>query len=287
MKFFKNKFFIIVLSVTVFAMILTATLSIMGQTDPIKNALNTVATPFRYVGMKIKDSFSGFSRYFNTIEELDRENSELESEIERLEKELADAEAVKEENERLRDYLNVKKTFPDFELLDALIIGTGAENYITVFTLNRGSGDGVKLGMPVITQNGLVGSVCEVGYSWCRVRVLTEASASASAYVSRSGEIGLVEGDISLKGTGNCVLNYLSAEADVQEGDLVYTSGKGSVYPRGILIGRIKSVESNQYLRAKTAVVECAVELEALKYVMIVTDFKIYTEDVPSQEQSE
>lgn len=279
MKFLKNKFFIIVLSIAVFSVILTSTLGIMGIDDPIKNAFNSLALPFRSIGMKIAESFEGFSSYFSSIDDLNEENSELRAEIESLEGQLADANAVKEENKRLREYLEVKKTYPDFKMLEALIVGNEGENYMTVFTLNKGSLDGVAVGMPVIVKSGLVGSVCEVGDSWCRVRTIVEASSSAGAYVSRSGEIGVIEGDISLKETGKCKLNYLPADADISIGDVVYTSGLGSVYPRELLIGKVSAVESNDHKREKCATVECAVDFDSLKYVMIITDFGVSAEE--------
>ena len=279
MKFFKNKFFIILLAIAVFASIFTATLSVMGVTDPIKNVANVISVPFRYIGAAVKESFEGFSEYFTAIEKLDEENKRLEGEIDRLESELADANAIKEENERLREYLEIKKTYQNLEFTEALIIGTESENYMTVLTLNKGSRDGVKLGMPIIVKEGLVGSVCELGNNWCRVRTLPEASSSVGAYISRSGEIGIVEGDISLKDTKSCMLNYLSADADVEVGDMVYTSGLGSVYPRDLFIGRVISVETNEFLRTKTAKVSLEVEFEKLRYVLIITDF-----DSPAEE---
>ena len=278
MRLFKNKFFIIALSITLFLVVLFSTLSIMGQTDPVRNFLNTVATPFRFVGNKLGEAFDGFGVYFSSVKALDQRNKELESEIESLEKALADANALREENERLRGYLDLKKTYPDFQMLEGMIIGTGSENYMTVFTLNKGSGDGVKLGMPVIVPSGLVGSVCEVGYTWCKVRVLTEASSSVGAYIPSVGENGILEGDISLKGTGICMLTYLSPDADIRVGDQVYTNGQGSVYPRDIFIGVVESVEENEFLRTKSARVRCAVDFESLKYVIIITDFEIKTE---------
>ena len=274
MKIFKNKFFIIALSIAIFISILTATLSVMGQTGPIRDAVNTVTLPFRYVGLKFNEAIEGFSKYFQSIDKLNEENSSLRDEIIELESQLADMEVTKDENERLRQYIDVKKAYPDFSFTDALIVGKEAENYSTFLTLDRGSGDGIKVGMPVIVKSGLVGSVCEVGYSWCRVRVITEASSNVGAYVDRSGEIGIVSGDISLKDTGTCKLTYLAEDADVEVGDLIYTSGEGSVYPRGLLVGRVSEVGIDEYLRKKTAVVECSVNFELLRYVMIVTDFE-------------
>ena len=283
MKIFKNKIFITALSIAIFFVILVSVLSLMGQTGAVKDALGTVSMPFRYVGLKVSEAFEGFSEYFRSVDELLGENQSLRDEIERLEGEVADRDATKEENARLREYLDVKKTYPDFELMDALIVGREGDNNTTFLTLDRGSADGVEVGMPIIVSQGLVGSVCEVGKAWCRVRIVTESSAGAGAYVHRSGEIGIVGGDITLGLDNKCRLKYLHEDADVKIGDLVYTSGEGSVYPRGLLIGRISSVDKDEFLRQKTAVIETAVDFRELKYVMIITDFEI-TDTAPAGE---
>lgn len=275
MKFFKNKFFIAALSIAVFAVILTATLPAMGVTDPVRDVINTLSVPFRYVGVAIGDSIDGFKKYFSAIDELYEENSKLKDEINRLEGELADANGVREENERLKEYLGIKKLYPDFELTEALIIGSESENYMTVMTLNKGKNHGIDVGMAVIVEEGLVGSVFEVGSNWCKVRALHEASASVGACIPRSGEIGIVSGDIALKDRGECYLGYLSADADVEVDDTVYTSGIGSVYPEGLLIGKVTEVKPNDSLRTKEATVSLAVDFTDLKYVLIITDFAV------------
>lgn len=272
MKIFKNKFFIITLSIALFFTILTATLSLMGQTDPIKNSLNTLTVPFRFVGQKVSDALEGFGRYFTSLEKLHEENEGLREKINSLKGELADRDATLEENRRLREYLEMKEKYKDFELAEALIIGRESENHATFFTLNKGTNNGIEIGMAVIVKDGLVGSVCDAGTSWSRVRVLNEASASAGAYVQRSGEIGVLCGDIAYKDTGYCTLKYLPENADVEKGDLIFTSGEGSVYPSGIYVGRVIEVKSDGFSRSKTATVECAVDLESLDYVIVITD---------------
>ena len=103
MKFLKNKFFIIILSIAVFSVILTATLGAMGISDPIKNAVNSLSSPFRTIGIKIGESIEGYKLYFSSLEKLESENSALREKIEGLEDSLSDANAIKEENERLRE----------------------------------------------------------------------------------------------------------------------------------------------------------------------------------------
>ena len=275
MKIFKNKFFIITLSIAIFAVILTSTLKLMGKGDIVKDAVNIAATPFRIVARKINESVSGYSKYFDKLERLYKENQELREKIESLEKELDAERGASEENERLRAYLDIKSSHPDFTLLDALIISESGENFITFLTLNRGSGDGVKLGMPVINEVGLVGNVCEVGYSWCKVRLLSEASSGAGAYIKRSGASGILSGVVPNKDGVTCVLEYLTEDADIVVGDIVYTSGSGSSYPRDIYVGKVVSVEVDKYLRTKVATVRCAVDPDSLDYLMIVTGYEI------------
>ena len=245
----------------------------MGQTDPIKNALNTVTLPFRYAGQWLSNGMDGFKKYFSSIDDLQNENESLRAEIEVLEGELEDSKAAKEENKRLREYLEMKDSFSDFKLAEALIIGVEGENHTSFLTLNKGKNDGIEIGMAVMVKDGLVGSVCDVGNNWSRVRILNEASASAGVYIQRSGATGVLSGDIVYKDTGECTLKYLSNDADVVIGDLVYTSGEGSVYPGGIFVGEVTDVKEDGFSRTKIATVKCAVDISSLKYVVIVTDF--------------
>ncbi len=273
MKIFKSKIFIICLAIALFLSILFATLSAMGIKNPVSDAVNILLMPLRLALNKANEALLGYEKYFSSLESLYDENISLREEIDRLEGEIADAEAAKEENERLRSYLDMKKKYHDYSMLDALIIGRESESYATFFTLDRGSRDGVEVGMPVIVREGLVGSVCEVGGSWCRVRVLTEASAAVSVYVKRSGESGVLCGDIAQSSEAGCTLRYLSEDADIEVGDLIYTSGEGSVYPGGIFVGEVVEVTTDELLRARSARVKAAVEPDKLKYLLIVTSF--------------
>ncbi len=274
MKIFKNKVFIVCIAIALFLSILFAVLSVMGIKNPISDALNIVLMPLRLAANKANEAIEGYGKYFSSLEALYDENISLREEIERLEGEIADGYAAKEENERLRSYLDMKKSYPDYSMLDALIIGRESESYASFLTLDRGSRDGVEVGMPIIVKEGLVGSVCEVGESWCRVRILTEASASVGVYVKRSGESGVLSGDIAESKDAICILKYLSEDADIEVGDRIYTSGEGSVYPGGIFVGEVTEVTTDELLRTKIAKVKATVEPDKLKYLLIVTSFE-------------
>ncbi len=274
MKFLKNKFFIVLLCIAIILSVFTTVLNFMGVSNIAKSMLGDIFSPVMSGIRGMGESLKGYSMYFSDIDSLIEENSQLRDEIDDLKNKLDKAELTEEENKRLRDYISVKEAHEDFVLMEALIIGSEAENYMSIFKINKGSDDGIRVNMPVIVAKGLVGCVCEVGGSWANVRVICEASSGAGGYISRNGTIGVLQGDITYRDDGVVKLSYLDIDADVKIGDMVYTSGSGSVYPGGLLVGRVSSVGIDEYSRSKVATVTCSVDFDSLSYVMIVTEFQ-------------
>lgn len=273
LKFLKSKFFIITASLALALCIFFSVLSFMGVGNVVRNGINTVLYPLRWCGAKISEGFDGFYLYFGKMSDLIEENKNLREENDKLIQNEIYYGALADENQRLREYLEIKKAYPDFSLCDALIISRGSEGYMTIITLNRGSADGIEVGMPVITSMGLVGSVIEVDYSSCKVRTIIEDRGACGAYITRSGEIGVVEGDIIYKDSGLCSLNFLPENADIVVGDTVFTSGLGSIYPRDIPVGKVVGVTENAFDRTKSAEIETFVDFKRITYVSIITDF--------------
>jgi rod shape-determining protein MreC len=128
---------------------------------------------------------------------------------------------------------------------EGMVISHSAGNYMTGFTLNRGTIHGIKVNMPVAVEEGIVGYVTDVGLNWCMVSTIIETASSVGAYVPRSGETGIVSGDAALRQEGVCKITYLDPAADIAVGDTVLSSGNGSVYPADLLIGEVIAVEAN------------------------------------------
>ena len=105
-----------------------------------------------------------------------------------------------------------------------------------------------------------------------------EAQCAVGAYVERSHASGIVEGDFTRSGDGICMMNYLPADADIAVGDRILSSGYGDIYPRGLVVGYVRSVQENAYTRALTAEIECAAPISSLENVMIVTSFAQYAQ---------
>ena len=274
MRIFQNKFFIICLCIALVLTIVPSVFAIMGYRSLAKNIVGTVTMPVRWVATTIGNAFEGFGKYFGSIKALNEENKALIDENAALKEQLEQAELLERENERLRDYLDMKNKYPSFAMEEGMVISHSSGNYITNFTLNRGTLHGIKTNMPVITKDGIVGYVVEVGLNWCMVSTLIETATSVGAYIPRSEVVGIVSGDYSMRHEGTCKISYIDAEADVQVGDAVYSSGTGSVYPADLKIGTVTAIEVDEYNRTLVATVTPAVDFSSLKWVMVITGYQ-------------
>ena len=274
MRIFQNKFFIICLCIALVLTIVPSVFSIMGYRSLAKNIVGTVTMPVRWVATVVGDAFHGWGKYFGSMKALNEENKALMDENAALKEQLQNAELLEKENERLRDYLDMKNKYPSFAMEEGMVISHSSGNYITNFTLNRGTLHGIAPNMPVITKDGIVGYVVEVGLNWCMVSTLIETATSVGAYIPRSEVVGIVSGDYSMRQEGTCKIGYIDAEADVQVGDTVYSSGTGSVYPADLKIGTVTAIDVDEYNRTLVATVTPAVDFSSLKWVMVITGYQ-------------
>ena len=278
MKLFRNKFFIICLCVAVVLAGLSSTFALMGYRALARDIVLTVTTPFRWVGASFTNAVEGFGRYAKAVDTLKEENEALAAENAALREQLERANRLEAENARLREYLSMKAEYPSFSFEEGMVIGREAVNYVTVLTLNRGSVHGIETDMAVVTREGIVGCVTEVGLTWCKVSTILETARSVGVYLPESGATGILSGDYSLKNDGLCKLTFLDDNGDksalVNPGDAVYSSGIGSVYPQDLKVGEVVSVEIDAASRTLIALVRPTVDFSEPDHLMILTGYQ-------------
>ena len=274
-RLFKNKFFIICLSAAMVICGVSTAFALLGYRNLARDAINTLTLPGRLVVSAVSDSSRGFRKYFGSVKALKEQNEALEQENQELRQAAEKTDLLENENERLKAYLEVKNLHPDYKFVEAMVVGREAGNYQTVLTINRGTAQGIDVGMPVITADGIVGCVTEVGLTYAKISTLLESANAVGAYLSRSGDAGILSGDYSMREEGLCKLSYLSEDADIEEGDLVLSSGMGSVYPADLVIGSVQTVTADEYNRTKVAKVLPAVDFSSLRYLLVVTSYKL------------
>lgn len=278
MNIFKNRFFIIALTAAFLLSILPTVLCAMGQGSYVRAALGTIAQPLATLAAKAGDGLSGFSIYFTEVERLREENQALREELDDCKDRIYNAKMLEEENSWLSDYLGLKKEHSDFIFEEAAVIGRESGNYSTVYTLSRGSLHDIEVNMPVVTEDGVVGYITEVGPTWCHAVSMIETASAVGAYVERSGALGLVEGSFELRFDGKCRMVRLAADADIRVGDRVLTSGIGSIYPRGLFVGEVESIEADPNSRTLTAVIAPRIDHATVSKVMIIKEHTVYSE---------
>jgi len=274
-KFFTGRFFLVTFAVALLVSIVPSVLYAMGQGEYVSATLQMIASPFQWCFTKIGEGLDGYVLYFKTVAELNSENEALKKELEVNREKVYDADLVREENDFLREYLGLKAEHADFEFEDASVIGRESTNYHTVYTLSRGSMHGIEKGMPVITADGLVGYVTEVGPTYCRSVSVTETATAVGAYIERSGVLGVVEGTYTLRFDKLCRMIYIDPDSDLRVGDKVITSGIGSVYPRGLYIGEVTDIIPDENNRTITAIIKPYADLDNVSKVMILTSYKL------------
>lgn len=274
MRYFKNKFFIICFTVVLCLTVFSVVLSASGHAWFLKDAFNVISTPFRTAFNYCADGITGFFDYFTEFDRILKENEQLRAENDELKKLQADLEVLKEENAWLRDFLEVKNHNTTFEFTDATVVGKNSSSAHSTLTLNKGSLHGIAEGMVVITGQGVVGRVTEVGLNTSEVLCVTDISSSIGALVERSAMIGIIEGYYE----NECRFLYTTGFADISDisvGDVIISSGSGSIYPYGLKIGTVTDITIDDASRSVIATVKSAVDFESISRVMIITSFKV------------
>lgn len=278
-RFVKTKFFIVLVVLMIVFTVVPSVMSAVGAGSYVRNAVGVLLTPVKSLFSYASDAVSGFVSYFTEFDNVVEENKALREELSSLKERLSNAEEIENMNEWLYRYLELRREHTDYKYVDCKVTGSESGNYMTVFILDRGTSSGISKGMCAVTDYGVVGWVKEVGTTWCKVVTLLESDTSVGAYIQRTDETGVVEGDFSLASEGLCRMKYIVAGSDVKEGDRILTSGYGSVYPRGLLIGYVESTEPDPNTQTIIAYVRPSEQLRDIKKLMVITDYEVVADE--------
>ena len=265
-------------TVLVIALLLAVILAVVSALTGLSlpdMAVKGVLTPLRAGASKLTDKAQELYGYIFKYESLAAENEALKQELAAIENNARVADSVTRENERLRDLLNLKNANEDYQLVDGYIISWSSNDWTSTFTINRGANAGIQVGMCAVTANGeLVGLVQEVGSNYAVIKSVMDSSLEISATISSSGYNGMVKGGYSEGLTDKLRMNYLPSSATIHINDQVVTTGS-TVYPRGLIVGRVVDAGFADTGVAKYAILEPAADIDALEQVFIITEFNV------------
>jgi rod shape-determining protein MreC len=210
---------------------------------------------------------------FNTVEAVgswygflvrtDQENQRLKDEVEHLRLDNSILNELLLENERLRASLDFQKLQP-LSAITVQVIGKALSPASNTLTINKGSDNGIRKDMAVITSTGVVGKIQTVLPGTAKVLLLTDPGSTIAVRVQRNREEGLLEGKLA-----NCALKYVSYYADIQDGDLLVTSGLDGIYPKGLAVATVVKVTKREANAFQTVVAEPSVRLSRLEEILV------------------
>ena len=243
-----------------------------GISTFVASAAGVIVTPLQsavtWVSDAVSDLFggAGSNELQKQVEALQNENRELRQRV-------ADYDEIKLQNDWYTQILSLHEEHPDYTFADGKVITMDPSDPFCSFSINAGSVAGVSVDDPVVTADGLVGVVSEVGLTYSKVRTVLDPALKASASVSRTDESGYTGGSLRLAEEGLLRLNSIERTSSVVSGDFVVTSGLGGVFPSGLLIGRVAAVSADTDGMTLYATVEPFVDIPNLKRVMVITSF--------------
>jgi rod shape-determining protein MreC len=251
-------------------------LSSSGRLAPVEGNLARLSQPFLTVSNDAGRQITNIVSSARELAGLRSTNKQLQTQVDTLTIDNLGLKEVEAENARLRELLRFAQINPlsDYRggQVIARVISRGPSNYLSSLTIDLGSEHGIKAGMPVVTERGLVGRVYKVGPTSSIILPLTDPSSGVPAMVKRSTSraVGVVNGNAGTQP----VLEFIAQDADVSLGDEIITSGLGGNFPKGITIGQVLEVNKQDFDMYQETVIRPTVNFDQLEFVLVITNFQ-------------
>ena len=257
-----------------FVFLISALLLVARNSDPVKGAATFATQLLVPVQRVLADAGITSNRFVQAITEIERlraDNAQLRAEVDRLTIEnvqLREAAFAAQQAARLGA---IAKTL-SFESVPAPVIARDPSNILATIVLGAGADQGVRVGHIVVSDQGLVGRVSEVGANYSKVLLITDASSTLSALVEGSRATGIVRGQYG----DALIMDWILQTEPVKPGDVVVTAGLGlgdelrSLYPKGLVVGKVLQIQNAESAAYQRAIIAPAVDLRRLENVLVV-----------------
>jgi rod shape-determining protein MreC len=229
-----------------------------------RSVTETVSPPIQLFG-RLFSSLEQFFKEYIWLKNLRGENESLKREIAEMQSRVTSYQEAYVENQRLRRLLDFKTTTMA-ETIPAQVIVHDLTGWFQTLMVDKGFRDGVAPDMPVVNDEGLIGRVLDVSNRYSRVLLITDQGSAVDAVDQRNRVRGILCG----KDANGCLLKYIRGNLDIKEGDLVISSGKDGIYPKGLRLGVVRAVYKDPVDLFQKIDVKPLVRLSALEEVLII-----------------
>lgn len=245
-------------------------LALGGYLSPI---LVKISRPFFGVQEWISSRYVAVAQLVNApqdVEELRIKNIELNNEVARLQSQIAVLQAQLEESQGLEELLGYARRRPEYQYVAAAVIGKDPSPFLHYVIIDHGSDEGIRRGMPVVTQSGLVGRIDGVTAGAARVQLINDLASVVNVKLQTQKVNAQINGSI----TGEIFLQMVPQETNLEPGEIILTSGLGGTYPADLLIGQVITVRQFENELFQTATIQPIVDYAQLQAVLVIKNFR-------------
>lgn len=271
-KNLKNRrLFLVILIIVIVSAVLFYTIKKDRNLNTFEAFTKDIIVEVQKIFYKPINGFSNMIEEFTSLKEVKKENQILKSNVEKMEATEAENIELKQEIERLKGELNIDHVLTDYDYLNATVISRNSFYWYNMLTIDKGSHNGIKEGMVVINSTGLIGKITNVSTFSSDVKLITTNDTNNKISVT------VTNGDTKLTGIingydykkGLLTVEGISNTATVNNGDYVYTSGLGGVFPSGILIGKVEGITTDVYDLSKIINVKPSAKFDDINFVTV------------------
>lgn len=237
-----------------------------------QNIMGTVAVPFQKITSSISNKIDAWSDKSLNIDKIIRENEQLKKDLADMRLKQIKYDRMVLENEEYKELLGIVDDISRYSTVGANVIGRDGMDKFYSFTIDKGDKHGIEVNDVVISSDGVVGVVVETGPNFARVATILSPAVSVGCVAGSERDIGIVTGSYDLSENSVCILNYLPKDTKIEKGDIVTTTGYGSIFPKDLIVGTVETVEIEEAGNSRYATVKPAADITDVKIVFVITD---------------
>lgn len=256
---------LILVFMSIFLYIFSLNFRPAGQMDVLQRfVVETLGPPIKFVG-RISTATEDVVKEYVWLRHVRQENEELKDRIAELEQKVTDYHEAYIENLRLRRLLDFKNTV-QADTIPAQVVLHDLTGWFQTLMVDKGFRDEIGQDMPVVNDEGVVGRILDISDRYARILLITDPASAIDAVIQRNRVRGVLSG----KDSNGCVLKYVRGNVDVQVGDLIITSGKDGIFPKGLRLGTVQGIFKDPVDLFQKIEVKPLMRLSAMEEVLII-----------------
>lgn len=270
-KLFRNK---LLRRITIIAAVFLVVFGITVYQDHkslVESGAGATLNPLQKVIYSTNKRVESFIDFFLRYDEVKLTNKELLEENQELNRKLRDYDALKKENLQLKELYDITERDEKYTYEGANVIGNSGGGILTSYLIDKGEEHGLKPGMAIMTEKGIVGQITKTARTWSTVETLSSENISIHVMTAEDHKnSGILKGHVGQGQKQMAKITYLPVDSTIKEGDQVITSGLGGFYPPDIYVGTVTKVNEDKGNLMKSAIVEPAVDFKGAELLFVI-----------------